>query len=165
MNVIEARRARLLAKANEVVDNLCNNGSPYREYEETLDFGNCWTMVESRLIRMMDDFMKGLHRGEAQDKNALAEKIADLLLNETDKDFLPHNPKTIFLSEFECEHDGDMEGEKSRITEAGGVIVKSKADYSEETGYVFFTIPTDKVSGFEKQMGNLRYFPKCGVTA
>lgn len=163
------RKERITAKAIEVADNLDKGSGAHYEFEETLEYGNAWTMEWDDLIHMMDCYKhkrSGSEFGKPWgmlDRDAFVELVTRTLFEKTDKDFPPRNSDTIYVYEFEAEHEGDVYGIREELEDAGAEVVNTKADFDEETGYAFFTVNDENVGMFEDKMGKLWRFKRCGT--
>lgn len=159
-----SRKDRIRARVEQVVKNLDGGSSSCHEYEETLEFGNSWSMVWDDLIKMMMCYnlkQKGSYYGKSWgllDRNALIDLMTETLFGRTEKDFLPRSDNTIYVYEFEAEHDGDVRGICEELSDAGAEIVKTKAVLSEETAYAFFKVKSENVERFEGKFGKLWRF-------
>lgn len=159
-----SREERLRARIELVADNLDKDSSPWREFEDTLEFGNSWSVVWDDLIKMMLCYQlkqEGSYYGKPWgllDRNALIDLMAKTLFDRTEKDFTPRSDNTIYVYEFEAEHDGDVRGICEELSDAGAEIVKTKVVLAEETAYAFFKVKSENVERFEGKFGKLWRF-------
>lgn len=159
-SVSDPRRDRVRAKVEEVVRNL-DNGSKIRdEFNDTLGCRNEFTTNMYGVKELMRKYKEGeLGRDE------LIERMTEVIYKDG-KDFVPRTEDTIYVEEFECEHDGDLEGMRSELEDAGAEVVKMRVDYEDETGYAFFKVKDKNVARFEEEFGELCNFrtvrPKNG---
>ena len=163
----EARKDRIRAVAAKVADNLDKGSGPYAEFEETLEYGNSWTMEKETLLRLMHCYKykkDGSYFGQPwglMDRASFVEAITDVLYKRN-KDFTIRDENTIYIYEFEAEHQGDISGIVEELKKSGADVLGTKSNYSESTGYAFFAIKDENVQRFEKSMGKLRNFRISG---
>lgn len=154
-----------LKKANEIADCIdtarATNGYYYSKSMDILELGNRWTVYWSKLCELMQNYYN-LGMGYSDKCADRATFISALvrILADNDVEFHEHTSAAVYLHDFECEHLGDMEGEKERIQEAGATVRKFKWVECEDTGYIFFSVPLANVDAFEKEFGRLWTFRK-----
>ena len=151
-SVSDPRWDRVRAKAEEVVRNLDNGSNVRDEFNDTLGCRNEFTTDMYGVKTLMQRY-----KGGEIGREELIERMTDVMYKDG-KDFVPRTEDTIYVEEFECEHDGDLEGMRSELEDAGAEVVKMKAYYEDETGYAFFKVKDKNVARFEEEFGKLDNF-------
>lgn len=160
----DPRWNRVRAKVEEVVRNLDNGSKIMDELDDTLGcrIGNMRTYT-TNMYGVKELMQK--YRGGELGRDELIEKMTEVVYKDG-KDYVPRTEDTIYIEEFECEHDGDLEDMQYQLEDAGAEVVKMRADYEDETGYAFFKVKDKNVARFEEEFGELRGFrmvrPKNG---